>query len=285
MTGSPLLVTSLPPRMRRLNSAGADVGPAYQNQCIESWLQAGLRPVSVNSSNEPYPHFLEKFSVTRDAAALTGRSLVFLEDMLEIASVEARDRPFVVTNSDVLFAPRADFLKQVEILQPGEMLFGRRTDIADIGDADGIAWRYGYDVFAVHPRDVSALRTKMVFGAPWWDHLFPLKMYLNKVRIIQISPGQFLHLVHEDRWDWDIWKMFGKCLLSELGNESEKGEYSRHLKTALGGYTGNFCADMKYSLWRRLPWNIARDVVPTLHRVSELNLSYLDQVSVSGLSG
>src|SRR5580704_15587850 len=108
MTDIPL-ITSIPPRLSRLDSAGVDFGDAYQSDCIASWRSAGFDPISVNSADEAHTHAVRVIPVGRDASAITGRPNVYLGDLLAVACIEANGGSFAITNADISF-PRASDL-------------------------------------------------------------------------------------------------------------------------------------------------------------------------------
>ena len=278
MARKPLLVTSLPPRMSRLASNGEDIGSMYQKSCIDSWRAASFRPVSINSSSEDYPHSVSKISLQRDARAVTGRPHVFFQDMLAAAVKESEGRPFAITNSDILLAAGTDLSDRVSSLRRGQVLFSRRIDIDEVSSKDGLAWQYGYDFFAVHPDDIMGLSTGMIFGAPWWDHFFPLMLHFSGCRIDQIDPHQFRHLKHEDRWDWDVWEKLGCRFMAELKASRRDVQAEWHLTEAIAAFDCELSVDPTPISRAGLPDNL--DVVPQLHSVSDANLTYLDKVSI-----
>ena len=49
------LLTSLPPRMKRLDASGRDIGADYAAACRDSWIASGFRPVTVEEVAAPYP--------------------------------------------------------------------------------------------------------------------------------------------------------------------------------------------------------------------------------------
>ena len=53
LVGAPSIVvaTSIPPNVVRYEN-GHDIGHKYQRECIESWIRAGLRILSLKFSNE-----------------------------------------------------------------------------------------------------------------------------------------------------------------------------------------------------------------------------------------
>ena len=57
----------------------------------------------------------------------------------------------------------------------------------------------------------------MVFGAPWWDHFFPLLMLMQGCRIYQIEPAA-MHLNHTERWNRPVWEALGQRFVAEIKN-------------------------------------------------------------------
>jgi hypothetical protein len=265
--------------MSRLDAKGGEIGEAYQRNCIESWQRAGFEPVSVNSSDEVYTHSLRMIPVSRNASAITGRPYVFFADLLAVASIEARGRPFVLVNADLILTTTADLSARVAQLHPGTFIFSRRLDIDQPHQTEGTPWRYGYDFFAGHSDDISGLPDAgMVFGSPWWDHFFPLLMFMRGCHIRQHEPV-VLHLNHTERWDWEIWKTLGQRFVAEIKPCITDKTYKLGLDNAVARRSGRFLSDLKYNLWKRLPRNTAGEIHRMLGRVSDANLLFLDEMS------
>lgn len=275
------LITSVPPKMSRLDAKGDEIGEAYQLGCIESWQRSGFEPVSVNSKNEAFRHALRMIPVSRDASAITGRPQVFLADLLTVASIEAQGRQFVLMNGDLVLPRTAALAARVAQLRPGEFIFGRRIDIDQLDQTDGIPQRFGYDFFAGHADDISGLSDAgMVFGAPWWDHFFPLLMLMQGCRIYQIEPA-VMHLNHTKQWNMPVWEALGQRFVAEIKTRTRDKTYGSRLEDAVKRRTGRLLSDLKYNLWKSLPKNAAREPSRMLHRVSDVNISFLDEMSLA----
>jgi hypothetical protein len=277
------LFTSIPTRMSRLDAQGNEIGEAYQLACIESWQRAGFEPVSVNSMNEAFRHTLRMIPVSRDASAITGRPHVFFADLLAVASKEAHGRPFAIMNADLILTPTVARAARVAQLRPGEFIFSRRIDIDQPGQTDGTPYSYGYDFFAGHADDISGLSdTGMVFGAPWWDHLFPLLMYMRGCCIYQTEPVA-LHLKHTERWSWPVLIALGQRFRSEIETRAGDKKYRSRFEDAVKRRrTGRLLSDLTYNLWKRLPKYAAGEPDRILNRVAAANVSFLDEISRSG---
>ena len=82
------LVTSIPPKIVRHDKWGHEIGGEYQQACVASWLHAGFTPVSINSIAEPRPSLegVRYVTVRRDARRITGKPLIYFDDLLAEAS-------------------------------------------------------------------------------------------------------------------------------------------------------------------------------------------------------
>jgi hypothetical protein len=261
-----LLITSIPPSIKRVNRYGAEIGRKYQSECIESWKRAGFLPLSVNSSSERVVDLCHTTLVHRDASRLTGRPHVFIADLLSVACEHAGGKPFVIINSDLIV--RDNVARLVENIQPGEFLYSRRIEIHDPSETTGESYRNGFDFFACHPSDAAKFKTSLVFGVPWWDHLLPLIAYKNRCLLHQIKTPLVLHLEHRDRWHWNLWKLFGERFLRDVYDRSSSDAYQ---KTLEGVVTMNPTFTVLGKRFR---------VGRLLTSLTEMNIKFLDELAV-----
>jgi hypothetical protein len=159
------------------------------------------------------------------------------------------------------------------------VLIGRRLDVAQLGTS-GRPYFHGYDFFAAHSSDVAALaKTHLVFGAPWWDHFFPLAMYLHGCQIAQLEP-EVIHLHHDERWNLAAYRKLGDRFISEIRPMIGNTEYARHLLRILaGGAHGRRAAARDLTLrWLR-PLDAEEQSRLLLDRVGNLNLAVIDRLA------
>jgi hypothetical protein len=272
------LVTSLPPSLSRVDAKGDEIGAEYQQRCIESWHRTGFEPISVNSATESYSHAVRRITVSRDSSAVTGRPTVFLDDLLAVASTEARGGPVVLMNGDLLIRPGTALASNIRRLRPGEFMFSRRIDIARPDQTNGMPFRLGYDFFAGHADDLSGLSGEgMVFGAPWWDYYLPLMMFAQGCRIYQSEPA-VLHLAHEVQW-LEGWEELGYRFLAEIRARVTNESFRSQLDDAVHRRSGHPLSDLKYFVWKRLPRNAALERRRILHRTAAASMSFLNEVA------
>jgi hypothetical protein len=229
------IVTSVPPRLSRTTTEGIDIGAHYQEHCIDSWMKAGFAPVSVNSVSEsvPFTDKVQVIRVPRTAAARFGKPLVFISDLLRVAS-ELSSGPIAITNADILIVPEFDLLDAIGALEPGQAVIARRIDITRPDDRDGVLFLHGYDFFAAHPHNLKQLPDlSLAVGIPWWDHFLPIALYATGVRVHLLTAPFLYHLNHEERWDNAHWCDTGvdyiKRMEAFLRRANPANEYSRFL--------------------------------------------------------
>lgn len=275
------LFTSIPPGISRTSAAGDEIGATYQADCIASWVDAGFEPTTINAASERVDadSGIRRIMVERDASPITGKPLPYFGDLLS-AIAGRTDGPFALVNADLLIPSHAGLAKRVMSLRPGEMIFGRRLDIVQPG-ASGTPYFNGYDFFAAHSGDVSALvGTGLVFGAPWWDHFFPLVMHLHGCHLTQLEP-QVIHLRHDERWNMTTYRRLGDRFIAEMRSMVSNGEYAEHLLRILSNRKDVRRAaarDLTRFRWWR-PLNPDQQRGLTLDRVGDLNLAVIDRLA------
>ena len=179
-----LLVTSIPPSVKRLDRGGAEIGSQYQRQCVESWKRAGFSPLSIYSSRERvFPGLCQTAFVHRDASRLTGRP----PSLLPIFSL-SRANVRTVNRSGSLMATSSCERRLPNLSKTfsrGNFYIRAEPKFTIQSESTGESYRYGFDFFACHPSDAAKFKTSLVFGMPWWDHLLPLIAYKNRCRRVR----------------------------------------------------------------------------------------------------
>lgn len=283
----PLLV-SLPPKLRRLNANGEDIGAAYQRLCAKSWIEAGFTPVSVNSRREieASPEIVDLASalgvevvpVDRDAHAIAGRANVFLTDVLAVGIKVSAAGPFAITNADIFLDGAV--IAGVAGLGPREFFMRRRIEIVSPENRDGQGYSGGFDFFALHSAAAAAIPDiGLLIGAPWWDHYLPILLTDHGCKRAGDIEGGVYHLEHEDRWNKEVWRNMGADLsakIMRLLSSPEMDGYLRRIGQANVHDTGSIIRNFVYDVRQRLlPSYRRREVDRRLRRVSGVNISLI----------
>ena len=211
------IVLSLSPVISRRIAGEAEVGYAYQAQCVAAWRACGFRVISVNAAPEVpllrafYPD-IEIAVADRDMSAICGKPLVPLSEMVSVLRQTGSPVGGIV-NSDV-FVPPCDvtgWIRQSLEGTPGsgeghDCLFLNRQEVSHPVDRDGPTYNFGFDTFFCK---ISALETiacdPFTIGLPWWDYFLPMAFILEGYRVAQIDRLPLRHLSHPHKWNADNW--------------------------------------------------------------------------------
>lgn len=284
----PRLITSIPPRMSRVDSDGVEIGESYLRKCAASWFESGFDIYSINSLKErgrvPLIDGVRYVFLDRDASAEAGKPLVYLEDLLNTA-VMGYQGPVAITNADILFSSGHSAAELVSGITEGTAALHQRLDFHRLSSIDqGQVYVQGLDLFLAHSDDLKKVSLNpFVFGMPWWDHYLPIALMINGVSIQCATPGTINHLIHQDRWDFDSWYKFGcKFAQSVERVKLEKGN-SLHINWYFNEYR-----DIQRSLRLKLKSALrfrgegktfSRSLEERrFHEVSKLNLRLLTHV-------
>jgi hypothetical protein len=209
-----VLATSIPPNIERFDR-DREVGRDYQRLCIQSWIQAGFRIVSLNSPDEvpglaarhPEVQFV---AVERDASVRWGRKTPLLADML--GALQAQAEPIAgIINADICLEPGMDWLGAISPEVGGAIIVANRRDVQAMGTSEGEIHVYGYDLFffetkAIPPSD----NCPFALGMPWWDYWLPLAFKFGGSRSKLLASPLLSHLKHPKNFDDRVWQLTGQ---------------------------------------------------------------------------
>jgi len=239
-------LVSIPPLLRGEIFADS-FGTSLQHRLIRSWLDAGLKPVSINTSKELNDH-------PRHAACLkeAGVDVVIVEpsagnyppylpnvraSIVKVASLYPGE-VIAIINADIhiLFDDRA--CQAIRNLDKASFLVAHRLDVADdsmfsqtiaqrLSKGSNSPFIPGIDFIAAHSETFKAashfLSPDLTLGLPWWDLLLPIALYAAGATRTFLESVYFLHIKHEERWD-PVW-------LDQIGTVA-----TRYLDDQIKGY-------------------------------------------------
>jgi hypothetical protein len=198
------LFTSIPAKIARFDRANRDIGAAYLRRCVNSWVEAGHRVVSVNGEDEAtqvaaqHPS-VEVRPIERTALAETGRPLVYLADLIQ-ACAASPEAVVGIFNADLYLHDPAMLDRLLAEADGRSLLYGQRFDVADI-DLPGEGRRYGsgLDGFFFAPSMVRDLPDEgFLLGETWWDYWLPLVLAKRGCRLRPAELPLALHLQHDE---------------------------------------------------------------------------------------
>jgi len=277
--------------MNRQTWEGKEIGREYALQCIQSWRNSGFDLVSVNAEGERLSELIsgegiKLITVKRNASVQFGRPLVYLDDLIAAAR-SLTEGPAVVINSDILLELTPAMQQQISNIRPGQCVFSRRTDIHSLDSRTGEQYTRGYDFFAFHTRDLSTFSNQdFVFGMPWWDHYFPIHMYLRGLKPLPATKPFAFHLAHDERWDIESWMLLGKRFLQLIqreisslpDNETLAHDYVQRCERAVLGSDVGFVSRAGIALRGFTHRGKVENEIRMFDRVGAANMQWLDEL-------
>lgn len=216
------LLVSIPPSLR--GEIFADrFDSSLQRRLIRSWLEAGFKPISLNTptelqANPDHQAALAEAGVELLEVPPTGvgfpEYLPNLVEALRLASDRFPGEVIALTNADIHITLQESDRAHLHGLRADCFLLSHRTDVADQalfdlpierrhGDDD--SYLGGIDFVVARAEAFKAalpfLGNELTIGLPWWDLLLPMALLAAGATKQHLNSLQILHLKHTDRWD------------------------------------------------------------------------------------
>lgn len=291
------IVTSIPPVFSRKDAQGQEIGDAYLARCVQSWRACGFDPVTVNSVNETLHPMITELGievvrvvrVPRDAAAITGRPHVFLDDLLQAARDMSADRVFIV-NADIELEMDAAARDRLTGLGPMQALAMRRRDHSGQRELAKPTYDCGIDLFGAGHQALADIRCgNLVFGMPWWDDYLPMMLLWRGAEFVSGKGVRVWHLDHDGRWNKRQYIGAGREFLHLLDQTEpalrRNPQVDRHIARLARIRRGHYGA----SLPRRIEARMVANLMPfsrthirrVLRETAASNIYILDIITAS----
>ena len=208
-----VLATSIPPNIVRYDGA-EEIGVAYQQRCIDSWIAAGFHVISINRPQEierltKFFPCIEIVSVERDASRACGRKTPFIVDILDVLTRRPENTVGII-NADILLAP-GGWQKAVASNVQHALVVCQRTEISSLTNFATVPqtsepYRHGFDVFFFeNGHRLDETHRPFAMGIPWWDLWFPIASRLKGLEIKVLREPKAFHLSHPAGFDSRLW--------------------------------------------------------------------------------
>jgi hypothetical protein len=216
------LLVSIPPSLRGEIFADRS-DSSLQHRIIRSWLEAGFKPISLNTpselaANPSHQSALADAGVESLEVPSTGVGfpdyLPNLVASLRLVVDRFPGEVIALTNADIHIALQESVFAKLRDLEADCFLLSHRIDINDRSLFDmPIERRHGGEASFLPGIDFVAARSEafkaalpflgdeLTIGLPWWDLLLPMALFAAGATKQHLSSLQFLHLKHSDRWE------------------------------------------------------------------------------------
>ncbi len=192
-----------------------------QRCAVLSWLKAGFRVLSLNSSGEidalttAFPE-VEFVKASRTAMQEFGKPYVYIIDLMAAASSRVNG-VFGIINSDiVLRGISKQMISDIEKNATDNLLVLHRYDIDKAEDEYGGYFHAGLDVFFLHTSHIKYYHDmQFVMGRPVWDWWMVYSSIKGGIETLEIKNPIAYHLKHNQRWSPEE-----STRLSDFGNRN-----------------------------------------------------------------
>jgi len=197
------LFTSIPPEMSRI-VRGQERGPAWQSACIQSWIRAGFRVISLNPQNEidrfhPLPANIEFQALPAHSSRAS------ISDFFRAAQA-CGDEVAGIVNADCMIAAPPEFLFRLKSCIGGIVLSERADIDPNTLRPLGLSG-FGFDGFFFDVAAIDKIKwdDHWMIGAVWYDFWLPLAFQVGGLRVKTLPAPILHHLYHDRAWNWEVW--------------------------------------------------------------------------------
>lgn len=209
------------------NVRGREIGQEYQDRCVESWLQADFKVLSVNFAEEipnlaaRYPN-VKFIPVDRRAEEdVLGRGTPAIDDLLRALTVQHEEIVGII-NADILLESK-DWIAGLDSAVRKGIAVGRRLEIESFEDKVPEPYLFGFDLFFFERAAIPApFNRPFAIGRPWWDYLIPLSFRLRGMEIKLLACPVAFHLKHQMAFSWPTWRFMAKHFAEEVLESSSR---------------------------------------------------------------
>ncbi|MCP9926733.1 hypothetical protein [Cyanobium sp. CH-040] len=135
-----------------------------------------------------------------------------------------------IANADIYMNMPDSVRELISLLQPGEAIVGRRTNIHSLQEKRASIYRLGFDLFIIHSSDIDKLlrhSNNLYFGDPWWDYDLLTNLIASGIQIRPLKPIHVLHLSHQHAFSKDRWADIGFNSIQDMRNLINQIPHSR----------------------------------------------------------
>ena len=186
--------------------------------CIQSWLNAGLRVVVVNTTEElsamSLPDGVET-AACDDLSTLYDRKTQLVSSLVRVGLETGR--PFLLINSDIEISGDLTLLDEA-LKTPQELTIGIRYNHRPNEKSKAHLETSGLDAFLMTPELAATLpEAPFGIGKPVWDYWLPQHFRSLGVKFNWIRRPLFFHESHALGWSWEEWQQGADYILEKYG--------------------------------------------------------------------
>jgi hypothetical protein len=222
-----ILITSIAP-----NHKNRDI----QQHCINSWVECGFKPISVNHESEKgiekeYKN-IEFFFTQNTKHNVYGKHYPPLESIASYGIIHTNIENSIVfiTNSDIEVNINKEQLGAIKQLATKDLICLHRVDY-DTEKDTGKMYMDGIDGFFVNRGMLKQfIQNDFVLGQCHWDFYIPYKIATVYRRVVFLKNRFLFHKKHPLQYDANSWKLTSE-IFAKQENLSKFKDKPQHLSS------------------------------------------------------
>ena len=186
-----------------------------QKAAIATWLTIGFKVVSFNCPEEieqvhSYFPKVTFIPAKRDARPLTGKPLIFFDDILNFFTNSDISICGIV-NSDIILKVDHEFMAFLKQETKNSMVVGCRVGVKNSDLQHGKIYIHGFDYFFFDRSIIECYpKNSFAIGAPWWDYWAVFVPLTKNIPVKQLIPPLGYHVDHPYKWSKRLWHTFAE---------------------------------------------------------------------------
>jgi hypothetical protein len=207
------------------------ISPSHKNfetqkKAIQSWIEAGYKPVSLNSKEEIA--LLTEFKDVEFIETVRTNEVLFKRPYVIISAIidhlkQRSEEHFMIINSDIIIKGTERQTENLKLQSNEGVIIINRNDFKE--EENGISKRYelGFDGFFINKKWIHIFpQSILCLGQCFWDFWIPYQCVLAKVPIFRMREPYLYHKAHPIQYSTEDWLATGHIIRGECHVQDAK---------------------------------------------------------------
>lgn len=214
------------------------IAPNHRNNqlnAVNSWLNYGLRVVSLNHPDEikelkDIYKGVEFIPTERTMQALFGKKYVAINALIDYAK-GLNEEVYLFINSDIVIIDKHDIIKRAKEKSKEGVVYAKRHDYTEENN-EVKKYEYGIDAFFIHKNYLNIFPQSIYcLGQTFWDYWVPYRAIKEGVKIFEVQEPFIYHKIHPFQYKMEDWKKIGKYFIweNDLERFNNVGKMSQYV--------------------------------------------------------
>lgn len=197
----------------------AHVNQAHQKNCVQTWINAGYKPVSLNHPDEIavlQPQFpgVEFVPTHRTHKVLLKKHYVLISAMIDYAKERGEDYNLLI-NSDIEIYDMGSTTDKLKTMSEEGVIVMHRNDYKEDPNKFN-EYSAGLDGFFINKKWLDIYpQSRLCMGQCFWDYWMPFTSLRSNVKTFLLHDAYLFHKEHPVQYSVENWQKFGEIMMHE----------------------------------------------------------------------